>query len=166
MLVLAALAFVWFTIGLRARIGIESAAGRLVSHLGVLGAGAVAAAAMTSTAVAGAVTFGNEPVPKDGDTIRIVMDLAFPFLFVVFGLTSAALIAAVTIAGTRTGALPRWAVYTGWIAVLGALGGVVFVPFVLPLLWYLVLAILGLIRPVHASGHRDPPPGIDQSLGV
>jgi len=163
LLVFAALALVWFTLGLRAWIGIQSAAGRLVSHLGVLGAGAIAAGAMASAAVAGPVTFGSEPVPRDGDTIRIAMDLAFPFLFVVFGLTSAALIAAVVIGAIRAATAPKWVVYTGWVAVLGSLGGVVFVPFVLPLLWYLAIAVLGLTRaaPVatHVTdGHHDHGP--------
>lgn len=153
LLVFAALAYVWFALGLRAWIGVQSAAGRLVSHLGVLGAGAMAAAAMASTAVAGPVLFGNEPVPRDGDVIRIVMDLAFPFLFVVFGLTSAALIAVVVVGAMRAATAPKWVIYTGWVAVLGSLGGVIFIPFVLPLLWYLAVAIMGLAHAAPASTH-------------
>lgn len=146
LLILAGLTFVWFTIGLRARFADSTAAGRLISHLGVLGAGAMVSAAMAGAAVAGSVSFGNNPVPQNGDAIRIVMELFFPFLFVVFGLVSAVLIATVAIAVKRTEILPRWVVYTGWIAMLGSLAGVVFLPFVLPLLWYLALSILSLTR--------------------
>jgi hypothetical protein len=44
------------------------------------------------------------------------------------------------------GILARWAAYTGWIAVLGSVAGVFFLPFVLPLLWYLAVSIVGLTR--------------------
>jgi hypothetical protein len=114
--------------------------------LGVLGAAAMAAAAMAGASVAGSVSFGNEPVPLSGDAIRVVMGVFFPFLFVVFGLVSAALIATVAVVAVSTGILPRWVAYTGWLAVLGSLAGVVFLPFVLPLLWYLVVSIVGLTR--------------------
>jgi hypothetical protein len=146
LVILAGLAFVWFTIGLRAWLAPNPASGRLISNLGVLGAGAMAAAAMAGAAVAGSVSFGSNPVPQNGDAIRIVMELFFPFLFVVFGLASAVLIATVTVALMKTGILPRWVAYTGWIAVLGSVGGVFFLPFVLPLLWFLVVSVMGLSR--------------------
>jgi hypothetical protein len=150
LLILAGLAFVWFTAGLRAWLAEDVLAGRIISSLGVLGAGAMAAAAMAGTAVAGVVSFGsNEPVPMDGDVIRITMNLFFPFLFVVFGLVSAALIATVALTVKRTSVLPGWVTYTAWLAVLGSVLGVAFFPFVLPLLWYLVVGIVGL---THASG--------------
>jgi hypothetical protein len=146
LLILAGLAFLWFTVGLRAWLAPDPSAGRLVLGLGVLGATAMAAAAMAGASVAGSVSFGNEPVPLSGDAIRVVMGVFFPFLFVVFGLVSAALIATVAVVVVRTGVLPRWVAYTGWLAVLGSLAGVVFLPFVLPLLWYLVVSIVGLTR--------------------
>lgn len=145
LVVLAALAFVWFGQGIRARIASETA-GRLVSALSVLGAAALTAGAMTSAVMAGAVAFGNEKVPSDGDTIRVVMDLFFPFIFVVFGLASAALIAVVAVVG-RASALPDWMRYAAWVAVIGAIFGVVFFPLVLPLLWYLAFAITTMARP-------------------
>src|SRR5205807_1330598 len=97
------------------------------------------------------------PVPQNGDAIRLVMEPFFPFLFVVFGLTSAALIATVVVAIVRTRALPRWVAYTGAVAVLGSLAGGVFVPFVLALLWYLALGVVGLTRASPASATPRPP---------
>ena len=156
LLILAGLAFLWFTTGVRAWLAPDLAIGRIISCLGVLGAAAMAAAGMGGASVAGSVSFGNEPVPQNGDAIRLVMETFYPFLFVVFGLVSAALIATVAVAVMRTGILPRWVAYTGWIAVLGSLAGVVFLPFVLPLLWYLVVSIVGLSRaspaPVAVTG--------------
>lgn len=152
LLVLAGLAFVWFTIGLRAWLAADAPAGRIISNLGVLGGGAMAAAAMVGASVAGAVAFGNnEPVPMDGDVIRVTMNLFYPFLFVVFGLVSAALIATVALTVKRTSVLPSWVTYTAWLAVLGSVLGVAFFPFVLALLWYLVVGIVGLTRASTAS---------------
>jgi hypothetical protein len=50
------------------------------------------------------------------------------------------------VAATRASALPRWLAYAGWLAVLGSIAGVAFIPLVLPLLWYLAVAIVGLTR--------------------
>ena len=98
-LILAGLAFVWFTSGLRAWLARDEFTGRAITSLGVLGAGALFAAAMMGASVAGAVEFGEEVVPQSGDAIRIVMGLVFPFLFVVFSLVGAALIGVVALAG-------------------------------------------------------------------
>jgi hypothetical protein len=70
--------------------------------------------------------------------------MSFPFLFVVFGLVSAAVIGAIAIGGSRAGVLPRWLAYTAILGVLGGVFGAIFLPMVLPLLWFLVLAIIGL----------------------
>lgn len=158
LLILAGLAFVWFTIGLRAWLAPDASIGRLFSSLGVLGAGAMAAAAMAGTAVAGGVAFGNEPVPQSGDTIRIVMGMTYPFLVVVFGLTSALLIVAIAVTAKRSGALPRWLTYAGWLAVLGCLAGVFGPPFLLPIVWYLVLSIVGFTRASPTSAVAGAPP--------
>lgn len=144
LLVLAALALVWFSQGLRNLVSSE-AAGRLVAALGVLGAAALSVGAMCSAVVAGAVSFGDEKVPQDGDTFRVVMDLTFPFLFVVGGLVMAAILATIAIRGR--GALPNWLLYTAWLGVLGGILAVIFTPMVLPLLWLLIVAITVLARP-------------------
>jgi hypothetical protein len=143
LLLLSALAFVWFTRGL-GQLMSSLAGTRLVDGLGVLGAAAIAAGAITSATFAGAVTFGDEQVPKDGDVIRALMDMSFPFLFVAFGLTVAAMLAAVAV---RSRSLPAWLRYTAWLGVLGGILAVIFTPMVLPLLWCLVVAILVLARP-------------------
>lgn len=147
--ILAGLAFVWFALGLQARLT-STMAGRFVSALGVLGAAAMAAAAMAIAGVAGAVTFGHQPVPQDGDTMRVVMDLAFPFLFVVFGLVAAALIATIAVAGRGSG-FAGWQVNLAWLGALGALLGVIFLPMVLALLWFLAIAVSGTTSPAGSS---------------
>ena len=149
LMILAALAFVWFTQGLRMRAG-SVAAGRLVSALGIFGAVAVAASAMFIANVAGAVSFGHEKVPN-GDVIRVMMDLSFPFIGVVFALASAAIIATILVTGRGAG-LPAWITVGGWLGVLGGIFAVIFLPIVLPLIWFLIVAIFGLRRPVAGDG--------------
>ena len=71
LLILGAIAFVWFCQGLRIRL--EAAApgdliaGRFVSALSVLGGGAMAGAAMTTAVIPGAIAFGGEKAPTTGD---------------------------------------------------------------------------------------------------
>jgi hypothetical protein len=154
-LILAGIAFVWFCNGLRNRIdGMAGAsvAGRTIAGLSVFGAAALASAGMTSADVPGSVSLGNDPLPTNGDVVREIGNLTFPFIYVVFALVSAALIATVIVTAKRTGALPSWLVYAGWLAVLGGLGAVVFLPMILVALWYLALAIVS----VTSFGRTEP----------
>jgi hypothetical protein len=146
-LILAGIAFVWFCNGLRNRIdGMAGAsvAGRTIAGLSVFGAAALAAAGMTSADIPGSVSLGTDPLPSSGDVAREIGNLTFPFIYVVFALVSAALIATVIVTAKRTGALPNWLIYTGWLAVLGGLAAVIFLPMILVALWYLALAIAGV----------------------
>lgn len=150
-LIVGGILFVWFCLGLRARLLpadlADQSAGRLITLLSAVGAVLMAMAGMTSAVVAGAVSAGGEPLPTSGDSARVVMDLTFPLMCVAFALVAAALIATVCVAGRASAALPNWLVYTGWLAVLGCLGGIVFLPMALPMLWFLAVAITGLARP-------------------
>jgi hypothetical protein len=157
-LIIAGILFIWFTQGIR-RWGGETIVGGFVGGLGVLGAGAMAAAGMTTALVAGAVEFGNLPGTSSngGEAVRWVMSLSFPFLFVVFGLVAAATIGAIAIGGSRAGVLPKWLAYAAILAVLGGVFGTIFLPMVLPMLWFLALAIVGL-RGAGAGSTPAPAP--------
>lgn len=147
LLIVAAIAFVWFIQALRVAILADNiVADRTVGALSAAGAGVISAAAIINATIAGSMSFGSEPAPN-GDTVRVVMDVAFPMLCVAFGLVAGAIIAAFAVvsAGNRT--LPRWLAYGGWVGALGAVLGALFLPFVLPLLWFLVVAIVGALRP-------------------
>ena len=159
LLIFAALAFIWFCLGLRERLEVspaERVSARFVSALSVLGAGALAAAAMTAAVIAGAVNLGGEKAPTTGDASHWLSDLTYPFMFVVFGIVSAALIGAIALAALRSGVLPRWTAYFGVLAALGGLFAVIFLPMVLVLLWYLAVAIAGLVRPVGQNVSGSP----------
>lgn len=148
LLVLAAIAFIWFTRALGEIVGTPFT-GRLIGGLGLLGAAGIATGAIAGAVVAGMVTFGSEPVPKDGDIIRVSMETSIPFLLVVFGLAVAAIAVVVAVRGT---ALPSWLRYAAWLAALGAVFGVFFLPMAVALLWFLALSIALLSRPVATRG--------------
>lgn len=145
LLILAAIAFVWFSNGLREWFAADSSTGRVISGLGVMGASTIGVASMVGGAgIAGAVAFANEALPISGDAVRVLSDTFFPLLFVVFGLVSAALIGTIASLIMREGRAPRWLGYAAWLGALGALTGVFFFPFIVALLCYLAIAIAGL----------------------
>lgn len=154
LLVVAGLAFVWFTLGLRERLGSDSSQGRLVGSFGVVGAVALAAAGMCMAGTAGSVAVGGEPMVGSGDAIRVVLDLAFPFVFVVFALAGAAVIGIVTAAALRGRGWPRWLGWLGVLAVVGSLAGVMLVPYVVPVAWFLAIAVTGVSASVALPDQR------------
>ena len=145
LLLLAAIALVWFTVGLGARLDSDFT-GRAVAHLGVLGAASIGGAAILSTSVAGSRTFGNNKVLPDGQTIKVIMDPAFPLLFVDFGLVSAAIMVLVALTSRGMG-LPSWLWYGTWVAAVAGVVAVWFFPMVLVVLWYLIVAVMGAMAP-------------------
>jgi hypothetical protein len=146
-LIVAAIAFVWFCSGVREWVATDATMGRAISSLAVLGAGAIAAGSMTGgAAIAGSKLFGNEPLPASGDTLHAISQLFFPLLFVVFGLVSSCLSGTIATCARRSGRAPSWLVWAGWVGSIASLAGVVFFPFILVLLWYLALAIVGFTR--------------------
>jgi hypothetical protein len=150
-LIVAAIFFVWFCLGLRARFEAlapaDATAARLVAVLSAVGATLIVAAGMVSAVVAGDVSGGGNPLPVNGSAARAVMSLTYPLLFVAFALIAAAIIATSSVVAMRSGALPRWLVYAGWLAVLGCVVSVAFIPMALPILWFLAVAITGLASP-------------------
>jgi hypothetical protein len=146
MIVVAAIALVWFASAFRVRF---APAGAPLMGFAILAAGGAAAAVMGPLALAGGHAFGNDPVAGDGNVIWMVFSLAFPALLVVFALASSALIATIVVVGR--GSLPMWLVIFGWIAVVAGLFGVEFLPMALVILWYLAAGIYGAVRPAPAA---------------
>ena len=146
LLVVSALALIWFATGLRARMAVAGRpeSGGLAFGFAVLGAAAIAVSGLALATVAGGYVFGNEPLPTNADAIRLFGDFGTALLLVVFGLTSAALIAVVTVAAWRSALLPRWLTYAGILGILGGILAVIFLPIALVALWFLAVAVTGL----------------------
>jgi MFS family permease len=146
-LLVAALAFIWFATVMRDRF---AKPGSPMFGFALLAAVGVAVAALGPLAVAGGHDFGGEPLPADGTAIWFVTDLMFPSLLAVFGLAVAAFIGSLLL--SSRGALPMWLVVFGWLAVVGGILGVLFLPILIVLLWFVASGIHGLVsRPADES---------------
>jgi hypothetical protein len=159
LMVLSALALIWFAVGLRGRLvaaGHSPEAGRLVLGFAGLGAVAISVSALAMATISGSYVFGNEPLPTNADAIRVIDDLGPGVLLVIFGLSAAALIATVTIVDWKGGLLPRWLSRAGIIGVLAAVLAVVFVPLILVMAWFLAVAIVGLRRGTSKTSEQGP----------
>lgn len=143
---LAAIALVWFASALRTRVAPGS--GPLMGFA-VLAAAGVGAGIIGPLALTGGHAFGNDPVPVNGDVIWFTFSITFPALLVMFGLASAAFIATACVTGR--GVLPMWLIVLGWIAVLGGIFAVEFIPMIAVLVWFLAAGIYGAIRPAGAA---------------
>jgi hypothetical protein len=134
LLVLAAIALIWFASAIRGRL---TNAGSPLMGFAVLAAVGLAAGTAGPLALVGGHAFGSEPLTTDGNVIWL--------LFVVFGLGCSAFIATVLVTGR--GVLPMWLVVSGWIAVVAGLLGILFITMVVVLLWFLAAGIYGAVRP-------------------
>lgn len=147
LLVIAGLALVWYTLGLRSRLirsGAAGAAPTLVAAVGGLAAMACISTGALFGTIPGGIIFGDEPAPTNGDLARLISDLGTPMLLLGVMLPIAAVIAMTAYTARATAALPRLLCYAGILGVLGALAAVEFLPMVLPVLWLLGASIVGL----------------------
>jgi hypothetical protein len=150
MLVLAAIAFVWFASAIASRF---ARLGSPTLGFAVLAAVGVAASTAGPLAVVGGHTFGNEPLMNDGHVIWLLVSTAFPMLLLVFGLPCAAFLASLLI--SARGVLPTWLVVFGWIAFVASVASILFIPLILTLLFFLVLGIYGAVRPATGLATAD-----------
>lgn len=140
-IVLAALTFIWFASALRARLD----PGGPMAGFAMLAAVGLAAGMLGPLALVGGTAFGDDPLINDGNVVWMVFNISFPAVLVMFGLGMAAFLVAVAIKGR--GVLPTWLIVITWIAVLGGIFGVIFLPMGLIILWLLIAGIYGAIRP-------------------
>jgi len=112
---------------------------------GIAFVAAVVVFALGQGSVAAGVQFGDNPVPRDADIMRTLTSVGFGAMLV-FGAASAGLLVITTsVAGGRAGLLSRWLVVTGYVVgVIVIVGGLIFFPFVLFVLWVLAVSIVML----------------------
>jgi hypothetical protein len=142
LVVLAAIALIWFASTMRSRL---AAGNTPLLPFAVLAAASAIASMAGPLTLIGGNAFGDDPLPTDGEVIWIVFSLAFPLLLVAFSIASSAFIATVVVVGR--GVLPMWLIVFGWIAVVAGIFGVEFLPLGIVLLWYLAAGIYGAMRP-------------------
>jgi hypothetical protein len=149
MFAVALLGFLLFLGVLRERIRNASAGGEWIATTafasGIVFVAMVAVFALGQASVAAGVQFGDSPVPRDADIMRTFTSLGFGAMLV-FGAASAGLLVITTsVAGGRAGLLSRWLAVTGYVVgVIVIVGGLIFFPFVLFVLWVLAVSIVML----------------------
>jgi hypothetical protein len=143
LIVLALLAFVWFMWSLRDRL--RSASGMMVTF-GSLFVGLTLTSALVRATIPGAKLFGDSPIPADADLARQLDNLGFGLWLVAGALCAGAFTAIASWLAHRDGVLPRWLVIAGYVVAVLQLAAGIFIPFVLFVLWVLVVSIVLLRR--------------------
>jgi hypothetical protein len=148
-LALAAVAFLVFLGVLRERLRNAAPGAEWVGTTafasGLLFVAMLAVATLGTASVAASVEFGDAPVVRDADVLRTFESLGIGAL-VLFGAAAAGLlIITSSVAGGRAGLQPRWLVVTGYVVgVIVLLGGLLFFPLALFVLWMLAMGIVML----------------------
>jgi hypothetical protein len=144
LLTLSAVFFFWFLSSLRARLlPVEGQPGRLTSI--VFGSGLVFSALLLAATgcfifIAGEITFGdvNHISPE---LERVLPDLGFALLLIGGAFAAIAMVDAASVLIIRTGVLPKWIGWFGFVAAVGLLFAGYFIPMVLLLLWILFVSV-------------------------
>ena len=133
--------FLWFVAGLRQRLrAAEGQGGRLanvalggaVLFVGMLWVGAAALAA-----VPGAESLGDSTPLRIADIARFVPSLGFGAILIFGAFGAIALIDATSIVVMRTGILPKWFAWLGFVAAVVLLFAVIFLPMIALPIWLL-----------------------------
>ena len=158
LMVLAGLFFLWFIASLRVRLlAVEGAPGRLTS---IAFAGGLALtvfimlAGVTFISIAGDISFGGEKFTSP-DAARYLPELGYPILVICGAFAAIAMIDAASILIVRTGVLPQWIGWFGFLAAIVLLVGVFFVPMVALLLWVLFVSV-AMLRSRPTAGLESP----------
>jgi hypothetical protein len=138
--------FLWFASGLRQRLrAAEGQGGRLANvalggailFVGMLWVGAAALAAIPA-----AQAFGKLPPLKVADIARFLPSVGLGAILVFSAFGAIALIDATSIVIMRTGILPKWFAWLGFIATVVLLFGVLFFPMIALPIWLLAGSVI------------------------
>ena len=166
LLALCGLFLLWFGAGLRQRLrAAEGPGGRLSSvALGgaTLCAGMLWVGAAATAAISGAKTFGGTPGPVDADVARFLPQVGYAaiLIFAMFG--AIAMIDAASVVALRTGILPRWLAWLGFLCSVALLFGAVFLPMIAFPIWLLAASFVLLRLP---AGEAEPVAVVPQPAG-
>ena len=156
LLAFCGLFFLWFASGLRQRLrAAEGPGGRLANVAlggGVLFVGMLWVGAAALVAISGGESFGGIPHLRNADLARFLPQVGFPaiLIFAMFG--AIALIDATSIVIIRTGVLPRWFAWLGFVCAVVLLFGAIFFPMIALPIWLLAGSyILFRFRSVEAE---------------
>jgi hypothetical protein len=154
---------VFFVVLLRRAVaaGGSRTAALIAGVAGTVMTGVFAVSAVIRTAISGGVTFAPShfPVPS-ADVARTLDNLSVALVLVAGGLAGAVFVAALARTLRNTFVVPGWLVNAGYVVAVLLVGSFEFFPFMLLLLWVLVVGVAMLAgRPTRKSRAATAEPG-------
>jgi hypothetical protein len=143
LMLLALLAFVWFMWSLNQRF--RSPSGMMITF-GSLFVGVGLVSALLRAAIPGGKAFASTPIPAGADLARQLDNIGMGLLLVAGALSAGAFTATAAYMARRDALLPGWLTIAGYVVAVLQLAAGVFFPFILFLLWVLVVSIVLLRR--------------------
>lgn len=151
LVVVAGLAFLWFATHLRGLL--RAAEGEPATITTFAFASAVALVAMlyaggiALATVPAALKLGDASLPESADIARFLPQMGYGFIVVAGAFAAIGFILASSITIWRTGVLPQWVAWLGFLASLLLLAGVIFFPMIALPVWVLAVSIVLFTRP-------------------
>lgn len=146
LLAFCGLFLLWFAAGLRQRLrAVEGPGGRLsnVAFAGAtLCAGMLWIGAAATAAIAGAKSLGGVAGPGNADVARFLPQVGYAAILVFAMFGAIAMIDATSIVALRTGVLPRWLAWLGFLCTVVLLFAAVFFPVVALPIWLLAASFV------------------------
>ena len=161
-LIAAGLLFLSFLSSLRSRLrtaeGDVGTLSALIFGAGVVFVGLLSVGALALAAVPGAIAFGDTGDIFDAGTIQMAQSLGWGVILIGGMLSAAVMIFTASILTLRTGALPKWSAWIGFVAAIVLLFGVVWIPQIALLIWALCVSGAMLARPAVTTQAAYPTP--------
>jgi hypothetical protein len=159
LMVLGALAFVWFASSLQQRLR-ERSDGMMMVGFAWLFAALALTSALIRAAIPGGWVFGRLTMPG-GDLPAQLDNIGQGLLLVAGALSAGAFVAAACHAARRSVVFPVWLTGAGYVVAVLQVAGALFLPFALFPLWVLVASVVLLTRDAKftagsmAEGHPE-----------
>jgi hypothetical protein len=162
LLVFCALFLIWFAAGLRERLrnaeGQSSRLSDVVLGGGILAAVGLSVGAIGFASIPAGESFGGAPL-HSADVARFLPGIGYGMVMIVGMFGAIAMIDAVSIVIMRTGVLPRWLGWLGFVCGVLLLFGVVFLPLIALPVWLVATSIaLGGQKSPEAESVAAPRP--------
>jgi len=146
LLAFCGLFLVWFGSGLRQRLRAAEGPGGRLSGVALAGAtlcaGMLWIGAAACATISGSKSLGGVAGPTNADVARFLPQIGYPaiLLFAMFG--AIAMIDAASVVALRTGVLPRWLAWLGFVCTIVLLFAAVFLPAIAFPIWLLATSIV------------------------
>ena len=138
--------FLWFAAGLRQRLRAAEGPGGRLADVAMGGAllfvGALWAGAAALAAIPAAQVFGSTPHLQTADLGRFLPAIGYVAILLFGAFGAIAMIDSTAIVIMRTGALPKWLAWLGFVAAVVLLFGVLFLPMIALPIWLIAASVV------------------------